>query len=105
MGIDEDTEPDRLAAYLKEHPVSFPILADPNGTLAKKFKIESLPTSILVSSQGQDSLRGRGDGSLYGLSRAGILKPLPAKPEDVTGISAGTVGVTVIKEETAEDKK
>jgi peroxiredoxin len=103
VGIDEDSEPDKLAAYLKEHPVSFPILADPNGTLAKKFKIESLPTSILVSSQGKILSVVEGMDPYMDYRVQGILKP--PKVEDVAGVSAGTVGVTVMKGETSEDKK
>ena len=103
LGIDEDTEPDKLAAYLKEHPVSFPILTDPSGALAKKFKIESLPTSILVSSQGKILSVVEGMDPYMDYRVQGILQP--AKVEDVAGVSAGTVGVSVIKEEATEDKK
>jgi peroxiredoxin len=48
LAINEDREPEKLAAYLKTKPVSFPVLLDPKNELAERLGIESYPTTILV---------------------------------------------------------
>jgi peroxiredoxin len=49
IAVNEDTEPEKLEAYLQQKPVSFPILIDRDGVLAKKFGIRAFPTTILVA--------------------------------------------------------
>ena len=53
LAIDEGDERPVLDKYLKEKPVSFPILLDPDGALAKKLGIRAFPTSVLVGSDGK----------------------------------------------------
>ena len=52
LAVNEDEKPDEMLKYLKERPVSFPVLVDKDGALMKQFKVVALPTTILVNSQG-----------------------------------------------------
>jgi len=53
LAIDEDKERPKLDAYLKEKPVSFPVLVDEDGTIAKQFGIRAFPTTIFVGGDGK----------------------------------------------------
>src|SRR5205823_3631509 len=53
LAISVDTEREKLDAYLKNKPVSFPVLIDKNGALSKQFGIGALPTTILVDRDGK----------------------------------------------------
>jgi peroxiredoxin len=53
LAIDEDKERDRLDAYLREKPVSFPVLIDQDGALAKQLGLHAFPTTILVDGNGK----------------------------------------------------
>ena len=53
LAINEDKEREKANAYLKSKPVTFPVLIDGDGAIAKRFKIEALPTTILVGRDGK----------------------------------------------------
>jgi peroxiredoxin len=53
LAISEDKERPKLDQYLKEKPVSFPVLLDQDGELAKQLRITGLPTTILVEEGGK----------------------------------------------------
>ncbi|PYI93408.1 MAG: hypothetical protein DME97_06640 [Verrucomicrobia bacterium] len=53
LAISEDAEREKLDTYLKNKPVSFPVLIDKDGALAKQFGIRALPTTILVDRDGK----------------------------------------------------
>ncbi len=53
LAIAEDKQPAKLDAYLKEKPVSFPVLIDRDNSLADRFKIQSFPTTILLDKEGR----------------------------------------------------
>ena len=53
LAINEDKERTRLDAYLKEKPVTFPVLIDEQQKLAEKFGITAFPTTILVGADGR----------------------------------------------------
>ena len=53
LAVAEDKEREKLDQYLKEKPVSFPVLTDRDGLLSKKFKIEALPTTVLLDANGK----------------------------------------------------
>jgi len=48
LAIAEDKDRAKLDEYLKQKPVSFPVLVDKDNSLAQKFKIESFPTTVLI---------------------------------------------------------
>jgi len=51
INVDENTE-DGLK-FLAEHPVSYPVLADPEGDIGISYGIRSLPRSFLLDRNGQ----------------------------------------------------
>jgi thiol-disulfide isomerase/thioredoxin len=51
INVDEDTE-DGLR-FLEDHPVDFPVLADPVGEIGKPYRIRTLPRSFLLDRNGQ----------------------------------------------------
>jgi peroxiredoxin len=53
LAIDENDERGNLDAYLKKEPLSFPVLLDPDGALAKQYGIRAYPTTILISTDGK----------------------------------------------------
>ena len=53
LAIAEDKEREKLDEYLREKPVSFPVLIDQNNSLSEKFKIQALPTTVLVGGDGK----------------------------------------------------
>jgi peroxiredoxin len=52
---------DRVAAWLREHPLSVPVLLDGGGSVALAYRAIATPTFVLVDRTGQ--LVGRGVGS------------------------------------------
>ncbi len=53
LAVNEDREEGKLAQYLKERPLSFPVLVDKDGEVAKQYGVEAFPTSVLVDSNGR----------------------------------------------------
>ena len=51
INVDEDTE-DGLA-FLEDHPVDYPVLADPEGEIGIPYGIRTLPRSFLLDRNGQ----------------------------------------------------
>ena len=51
INVDEDTE-DGLE-FLEDHPVSYPVLADPEGEIGIPYEIRTLPRSFLLDRNGQ----------------------------------------------------
>lgn len=51
INVDEDTE-DGLY-FLEDHPVSYPVLADPEGNIGKPYGIRTLPVSFLLDRDGR----------------------------------------------------
>ena len=51
INVDENTE-DGLE-FLEEHPVSYPVLADPEGKIGIPYGIRTLPRSFLLNRDGQ----------------------------------------------------
>jgi peroxiredoxin len=53
LAIDEDEETAKMDAYLKEKPLSFPILMDKDGALMKRWGGRAFPTTIVVGADGK----------------------------------------------------
>lgn len=51
INVDEDTE-DGLD-FLEDHPVSYPVLADPDGDIGIPYRIRTLPVSYLLDRDGR----------------------------------------------------
>jgi len=53
LAVNEDHQDGKLAEYLKEKPLSFPVLVDKDGEVAKRYGVEGFPTSVLVDTNGR----------------------------------------------------
>jgi thiol-disulfide isomerase/thioredoxin len=53
LAINVDKEREKAEAYLKNKPVSFPVLIDKDGAVSKQLGLEALPTTILVGEDGK----------------------------------------------------
>lgn len=51
INVDEDT--DDGIEFLEDHPVSYPVLADPDGEVGIPYGIRSLPVSYLIDREGR----------------------------------------------------
>lgn len=53
ISINLDTEFELAQKFLKQNPVNFPVVYDPEGLLAKKYEILGMPSSFLIGKDGQ----------------------------------------------------
>jgi hypothetical protein len=51
---------DRVATWLRQHPISTRVVLDPDGTAAEAYRATGTPTFVLIDRAGQ--LAGRGVG-------------------------------------------
>ncbi len=51
VNVDENTE--NGLEFLEDHPVSYPVMADPEGAIGKPYGIRSLPVSYLIGPAGR----------------------------------------------------
>jgi peroxiredoxin len=88
LAVDEGDSREALDGYLKQHQLSFPILIDSTGWLAKMFGIRAYPTSVLLDRDGKvirvvEGLEPYFAASLGGMIKGGTANPL--KEEFVEG--------------------
>ncbi|MGF1528761.1 MAG: TlpA disulfide reductase family protein [Candidatus Competibacterales bacterium] len=53
VGVNVGETPSTIARFLERHPVDFPILLDPEGTIGDRWQLIGMPTTFLVNTQGQ----------------------------------------------------
>ena len=53
VGANVDTDARAADAFLKKHPARFEIVRDPAGALAEHYKIEGMPSSVLLAPDGR----------------------------------------------------
>jgi len=53
IAINVDENPTDADKFLAENPAKFEIMRDPEGGLAKKYKLVGMPTSLLFDTQGK----------------------------------------------------
>lgn len=56
-----------LRTYLKKQGLSFPVLVDESGALARSWRVQGVPVSYIVDSQGKIAWSGSGYSSELGL--------------------------------------
>ncbi len=52
LGINVEDDAKGAERYLKETPVTFPILFDPSGKVSKQYNVKAMPSTVLVDRQG-----------------------------------------------------
>ena len=60
ISLDTRQNKARVDAYIEQNSVSLPVYRDPEGTLAKKFKVVAIPTTILLNQAGEIVYSTRG---------------------------------------------
>jgi len=53
IGVNVDAERGDADRFLRDVPIEFEIVFDPDGTLAKQFKVQAMPTSFVVDRSGK----------------------------------------------------
>ena len=53
IAVNLDKKKELAAAFLQENPAQFNIMYDPKGTLAKKYQIKGMPSSIIFGRSGK----------------------------------------------------
>jgi peroxiredoxin len=67
IGINVDASPARVAAFLRNTPVKFPILIDSKGETAEAYRLSGLPTIFIIDRDGV--VKHRHSGYEKGFSR------------------------------------
>ncbi|MBL4826489.1 MAG: TlpA family protein disulfide reductase [Spongiibacteraceae bacterium] len=52
LGVNVDNDSSKADSILKDIPVSFPVLYDPEGTVSKLYNVSAMPTTIIVDRNG-----------------------------------------------------
>ncbi|WP_245942621.1 TlpA family protein disulfide reductase [Candidatus Colwellia aromaticivorans] len=60
ISINLDANKDLAAKFLSETPASFTVIYDPKGKIAKHFKIQGMPSSMLIGRDGKIKSRHTG---------------------------------------------
>ncbi len=80
LGVNLDDDSERAVAFLKQHPVSYPVITDLLGLGAREFAPRKLPSAYLISPTGRVSFIYYGYGKGYGEElEARVLEELQAK--------------------------
>jgi cytochrome c biogenesis protein CcmG/thiol:disulfide interchange protein DsbE len=53
VGVNVDSNEEDARAFLDEYPVSFRIVSDPNGNLARQFDVVAMPSSYIIGRDGE----------------------------------------------------
>lgn len=53
IGVNVDQDASEAQAFLEEYPVSFRIVEDPDGNLARRFDVIAMPSSFVIGRDGE----------------------------------------------------
>ncbi|MFZ5756286.1 MAG: TlpA family protein disulfide reductase [Pseudomonadota bacterium] len=53
VGVNVDRERSAAMKFLERHPASFPLVFDPDGKLADEYRLQGMPSSVLIGRDGQ----------------------------------------------------
>ncbi|EAT11806.1 TlpA disulfide reductase family protein [Bermanella marisrubri] len=53
LAINLDEEVDAAKGFLKQYPVNYPVLLDPEGNVAAQYQLPGMPTSFIVDKRGR----------------------------------------------------
>ena len=60
ISLDTRRHKSMVEAYIEQNQVSLPVYRDPEGSLAKKFKVLAIPTTILLNQDAEIAYKTRG---------------------------------------------
>lgn len=52
VGVNVDNERQAAMKFLEKYPASFPLVFDPHGKLASEYKLEGMPSAVLIDRNG-----------------------------------------------------
>lgn len=52
ISINVDADKSLAGTFLIDNPINFPVVFDPNGELAKEFKLKGMPSSFIIDKSG-----------------------------------------------------
>jgi thiol-disulfide isomerase/thioredoxin len=53
ISVNVDEEHDLALKFLEKSPAHFPVIYDPEGEIASKYKLKGMPSSFLINQQGE----------------------------------------------------
>ena len=53
VGVNVDTDARAADGFLRKHPARFDIVRDPDGALPERYRIEGMPSSVLIAPDGR----------------------------------------------------
>ena len=53
IGVDLDKEPELARKFIDAHRPSFPLVSDPEGSIARSYNVKAMPTSLVIGRDGQ----------------------------------------------------
>ena len=65
IAINIDEEKDQAKAFLKNHPISYLNLYDPEGNIGKKLRVQNMPTAFLIDRDGNVLFKHSGFNQKY----------------------------------------
>lgn len=81
LGVNLDDDPDKALAFLKNQPVSYPMIVDLLGLGSREFGPRKLPSAFVISPSGQVVFIYYGYGKGYGADlEAKVLEQLKLHP-------------------------
>jgi hypothetical protein len=76
LAINMEESREEVAAWLRQHPVTVPILVDPKGTVTNAYRVTATPTVFLVARDGRLVARGVGAKPWTGPAGRAVLEAL-----------------------------
>jgi len=77
LGVNLDDDPDKALAFLKKHPVSYPMIVDLLGLGSREFAPRKLPSAFILNPSGKVTFIYYGYGQGYGADlEAKVLEQL-----------------------------
>ena len=52
LSVDIGDEPAQVSAFAQEHGLTFPILLDEDGAVARKYRVSRIPASLFIDREG-----------------------------------------------------
>jgi len=81
IAVNVDRDPEAAAAFLKKHPVDFRIVFDTHAELARRYKLDAMPTSFLYDRDGTLIATHRGFWTKTGKELETSIRELLVKSE------------------------
>ena len=60
LAVNMQESPEQVAAYVKQHPVEFPIVMDVDGTIARDYGVNNIPLTYIINTEGEVMARALG---------------------------------------------